>query len=124
LPLLHSCDTFDVYGDANAQRAIVTYGRLFFEACQIPDIKITQLKRVLPIDPAVIDAVLPCERIDFYEEGIRTGGAGERFGLMLLERRWPGRFTLAAVEGFARHASVEELIKEHGLDAEAMRDAP
>ena len=124
LPLLHTCETFDVYGDAAAPRAIVTYGRLFFEACQVPDIKIIKLKRVLPIDPQAAEAVLPCERVDFYEEGSRAGGAGERFGLLLLERRWPGKFTLAAVEGFARHAPVEELLAEYGLDAEAMWNAP
>jgi len=124
LPLLYSCENFDVFGRANAKRAIVIYGRLFFEACKIPDVKIVKLKRVLPIDSNAVDAVLPCGRIDFYEEGIRTGGAGERFGLCLLERRWPGVFNLAAVEGFARHAPAEELLAEHGLDAEAMRHAP
>jgi len=124
LPLLHSCETYDVYGDAGATRAVVTYGRLFFEACQVPDVKIIKLKRVLPLDPLAIEAVLPCDQIDFYEEGMRAGGAGERFGLHLLERRWPGRFTLAAVEGFARHAPVEELLAEYGLNAEAMRNAP
>ena len=123
LPLLHSCETFDIYGQDNAERAIVTYGRLFFEACKVPGMKIVKLKRVLPIDPAAIEAVLPCERIDFYEEGIRQGGAGERFGLVLLEHRWPGKFSLTAIEGFPRHAPVEELLAEYHLDAEAMRRA-
>jgi len=120
LPLLHSCETFDIYGDAASARAIVTYGRLFFEACQVPDVKILKLKRVHPLDMQAIESVLPCQRIDFYEEGMRTGGAGERFGLGLLERRWPGKFTLSAVDGFARHAPVEELLAEYGLNAEAM----
>jgi len=121
--LLYSCETYDIYGDAGASRAIVTYGRLFFEACQVPNVKVVKLKRVLPIDPAATESVLSCGRVDFYEEGMRAGGVGERFGLGLLERRWPGRFTLAAVEGFARHAPVEELLAEYGLDAEAMRHA-
>ncbi|MCL2299709.1 MAG: 1-deoxy-D-xylulose-5-phosphate synthase, partial [Firmicutes bacterium] len=121
LPLLHSGETYDIYGEANAARAVVTYGRLFFEACEVPGVKIVKLKRVLPIDSDAIEAVLPCEQIDFYEEGVRSGGAGERFGLALLERRWQGRFSLTAVEGFARHAPVEELLAEYGLDAEAMQ---
>jgi len=124
LPLLYACETHDIYGDANARRAIVTYGRLFFEACQVPDIKIIKLKRILPINVDAVEAVLSCNRLDFYEEGIRTGGVGERFGLALLERRWPGAFTLTAVDGFARHAPVEELLAEHGLDAEGMSHAP
>jgi len=123
LPLLHSCETYDIYGNADAPRAIVTYGRLFFEACRVSNVRIVKLKRVLPLDSSAIDAVLACERIDFYEEGIRTGGVGERFGLGLLERRWPGKFTLTAIDGFARHASVNELLAEYGLDAEAMQNA-
>jgi len=123
LPLLHACETYDIYGEPGAPRAIVTYGRLFFEACQVPDVKIVKLKRVLPMDPRALDAIFSCERVDFYEEGMRMGGAGERFGLGLLERRWPGRFTLTAIEGFARHAPVEELLAEYGLDAEAMMNA-
>jgi len=55
---------------------------------------------------------------------MRAGGAGERFGLALLERRWPGKFTLTAVDGFARHAPVEELLREYGLDTEGMSNAP
>ncbi|MCL1952186.1 MAG: 1-deoxy-D-xylulose-5-phosphate synthase [Oscillospiraceae bacterium] len=124
LPLLHACEAYDIYGEPDASRAIVTYGRLFFEACQVPGVKIVKLKRVQPLDTQAVDAVLPCETIDFYEEGIRSGGAGERFGLGLLERRWPGRFTLAAVDGFARHAPVDELLAEYRLNAEAMRHAP
>jgi len=123
LPLLHSCETYDVYGGADASRAIVTYGRLFFEACRVPDVKIVKLKRVLPLDPLALEAVLACERVDFYEEGIRTGSAGERFGLGLLERRWPGRFALTAIDGFARHASVDELLAEYHLDAMSMLNA-
>ncbi|MCL2494734.1 MAG: 1-deoxy-D-xylulose-5-phosphate synthase [Oscillospiraceae bacterium] len=124
LPLLHSSETFDIYGETDAQRAIVTYGRLFFEACQVPNAKILKLKRVQPLDAQAIEAALPCARIDFYEEGIRTGGAGERFGLALLERRWPGQFTLTAVDGFARHATVEALLAEFGLDAKSMDTPP
>ena len=124
LPLLHACGTFELYGGPNATRAIVTYGRLFFEACQVPDVKILKLKRILPLDIQAAEAVLDCERVDFYEEGIRTGGVGERFALALLERRWSGKFTLTAVDGFARHAPVEALLAAYGLDAEAMQNAP
>lgn len=120
IPLLQAGEHFDVYGDAGAECAIVTYGRLFFEAARVPGVKVLKLRRVLPIEPAAVEAVLGCRRVCFFEEGIRSGGVGERFGLALLERRFMGGFSLSAVEGFARHAPVAELIAEHGLDAAAM----
>jgi 1-deoxy-D-xylulose-5-phosphate synthase len=117
---LHSCEICDIYGDANADIAVVTYGRLFCEACRLPGIKIVKLKQLQPLEPIAAEAVLACQRVCFFEEGIRTGGAGERFGLLLLERRYAGVFSLHAVEGFARHAPVDELLAECGLDAAGM----
>ncbi|MCL2195578.1 MAG: 1-deoxy-D-xylulose-5-phosphate synthase [Oscillospiraceae bacterium] len=116
-----SCETFDEFGSGDC--AIVTYGRLVHEALQVPGVRVLRLRRVLPIDPAAVQAVLNCRRVCFFEEGIRAGGAGERFGAMLAQAGYAGEFTLNAVEGFARHASLAELLAEHQLDRAAMREA-
>ncbi|MCL2446404.1 MAG: 1-deoxy-D-xylulose-5-phosphate synthase [Oscillospiraceae bacterium] len=113
--------TFDVHGSGDC--TIVTYGRLIHEALQVPGVRVLRLRRVLPIDPAAVQAVLNCRRVCFFEEGIRTGGAGERFGAMLAQAGYTGEFKLNAVEGFARHASLAELLAEHKLDRAAMREA-
>jgi 1-deoxy-D-xylulose-5-phosphate synthase len=114
-PPLRAGSQFSLYGDAASGRAVVTYGRLLFAASQAKNAKILQLKRILPIAPAAVESVLGCARVVFLEEGLRTGGVGERFGLHLLERRFRGEYILKAVDGFARHAPVEELLAEHGL---------
>ena len=122
---------FDAFGPEDALLAIVTYGRLFYAACEAAQIlrdrgtlvRIVKLNRVLPLEPAAAQSVSQCQMVHFYEEGIRTGGAGERFGLLLLEQGFRGTYTLHAVEGFPRHAPVEELLKEYGLDVEAMVNA-
>jgi 1-deoxy-D-xylulose-5-phosphate synthase len=126
LPLLAQNDAFDVFGDPNAACALITYGRLFFEACKAPGIrqaKVIKLKQILPLDFAAVRAVLGCERVLFFEEGMRTGGVGERFGAALLAQGFGGTFALHALEGFARHAPVQVLLAEHGLDAAAMETA-
>jgi len=116
-----SHDTFDLHGSGDC--AIVTYGRLIHEALQVPGVRVLRLRRVLPIDPAAVQAVFNCRRVCFFEEGIRTGGAGERFGAMLVQAGFAGEFSLHAVEGFARHASLAELLAEHKLDRAAMEVA-
>jgi 1-deoxy-D-xylulose-5-phosphate synthase len=126
-----SFGAFDLFGGAQARLAIVTFGRLFFAACEAKrrlaeqgvSLKVLKLNRILPPDPAAVEAVLACEKIHFFEEGVRGGGAGERFGLALLERRFAGTYRLHAIEGFVRHAPAEELLAECGLDASAMTQA-
>lgn len=115
-----SHDTFDCYGSGDC--VIVTYGRLTLEALQVPGVRVLRLRRVHPIDPAAVQAVQRSRRVCFFEEGMRAGGAGERFGAMLAQAGYAGEFTLNAVEGFARHASLKELLAEHKLDANAMRE--
>ena len=114
-------ENFDACGEGNV--ALITYGRLAHEAVQIPGVKIVRLKQVLPIDSAAVQAVLDCRRVCFFEEGLRAGGAGERFGAALALAGYTGEFSLNAVEGFARHASFVELLAEHKLDRAAMEAA-
>ncbi|MCL2106260.1 MAG: 1-deoxy-D-xylulose-5-phosphate synthase [Oscillospiraceae bacterium] len=114
---------FERYGDPGASVALVTYGRLCKTAYQVyqdRDIRLIKLNQLLPLDPEAALAVLGCERVCFFEEGTRCGGAGERFGALLLEQRFAGESRLTAVDGFPRHAPVEELMAEYGLDYEGM----
>jgi len=116
-----SCDTFDLYGNLGASTAVITYGRLFYETSNLhKKACICKLKQLLPIDPEAVKSVLGFERIFFFEEGVRTGGVGERFALELLEQGFKGRFQLTAVKGFPRHAPVKELLMEYGLDVAGM----
>ncbi|MDR1465848.1 MAG: 1-deoxy-D-xylulose-5-phosphate synthase [Oscillospiraceae bacterium] len=116
-------------GDGKAF-ALVTYGRLFSAACaalrQLEQEglrgRIVKLTQVHPLDPGALDAVLDCACVAFFEEGIRSGGAGEAFGEGLLERRFQGRFRTVAVEGFVRQAPMAELLAEYRLDAAGMTE--
>ena len=68
--------------------------------------------------------MLSCERVLFFEEGIRSGGVGEKFALMLLERGFKGTFRLVAVpDCFVAQASTAEQLRQFGLDRESILDA-
>ena len=61
------------------------------------------------------------EEIYFYEESMKTGGIGEHFDLLLAGENYKGKFVLNAVEDtFAAPASVDEQLKEFGLDVDSM----
>lgn len=124
-----SFGTYDIYGNASADKVIVTYGRLFFEAAKAIkelanhsiDAKVLKLNRIKPIDPEALKAVMNTTHIFFYEEGIRSGGIGEKFAAELLQHGYKGNYDITAVEDcFVKQAKVPELIKQYGFDSDSM----
>lgn len=120
-----SFDTFDLYGDENAETAVVSYGRVAAFSMQAAaglPVRVAKLGRIRPIDPQAVEAVLRCRRVFFFEEGVRSGGIGEAFALMLLERGFAGQFSLTAVpDCFVPQASVDSQLRRFGLDADSIR---
>lgn len=123
---------FEVFGDDDAELAIVTYGRLFFNALSAREIltgkgksvKIIKLNRIRPIPDGAFEAAARCRKIRFFEEGIRCGGVGEVFGAGLMERGVQCSYRISAVnDQFVPHASVQSLMKKYGLDAQSMADS-
>ncbi|MBQ7543118.1 MAG: 1-deoxy-D-xylulose-5-phosphate synthase [Clostridia bacterium] len=120
-----SFDTFDLYGAEDAPIAVVSYGRVAAYAMQAAaglPVRVLKLGRIKPIDPQAVDAVLGCEKIFFFEEGVRSGGIGESFALMLLERGFKGTYSLtAAPDCFVPQASVSAQLRRYGLDTQSIR---
>lgn len=124
-----SFGTYDLYGHAFADTVIVTYGRLFFEAAKaVKELlhhnikaKVLKLNRIKPVDPEAIKEVIDAKHIFFYEEGVRSGGIGEKFAAELLQHGYKGSYDITAVEDcFVKQAKVPELIKQYGFDSESM----
>ena len=60
-------------------------------------------------------------KVFFFEEGIKSGGVGEKLGSMLLENGYKGEYIINAVnDEFVPHASVARLMKKYNLDAYGM----
>ncbi|MBR5112935.1 MAG: 1-deoxy-D-xylulose-5-phosphate synthase [Clostridia bacterium] len=118
-------------GNTEADTAIVTYGRLFFEALEAKqiladkgiDIRIIKLLSIKPINNEALSSAYDSKNVVFFEEGVKTGGTGEVFGSQLIENGFKGRFILHAVEnGFVPHASVNSLLKKYKFDSESMAE--
>lgn len=119
----------EVYGEENAEQLLVTYGRIFgnaVSACDALNAKncsaaVLKLNRIIPLDAEAVKTALSAKRIFFFEEGIRAGGIGERFGELLLENGYKGQYTLTAVpDEFVEHASVSAQLHHYRLDADGM----
>lgn len=118
-----------IYSDGKAKNCIVTYGRISSHACGAcdrlnghgEDFFVVKLNRIKPIDEDAVKAVLGCEKVFFFEEGIKNGGIAETFGCMLEEQGFNGIYKTTAVENrFVEHASVTELYRKYGLDTDGI----
>ena len=125
--LQYDCVEFSTYGDKNAEICIATYGRVTSQAIKAVDelsaqninVLLISLNRIKPLPENAVDIMFTMKKVFFFEEGIRSGGIGEKTGFRLLERGYKGAFSLTAVnDRFVSQATVGELLHEYGLDAE------
>lgn len=124
-----SYDIFDIYGDEDAEISLVTYGRIFGNACkaykklkeQGKSIRVVKLNKIKPLDPSIVEVLKDSRAIYFFEEGIQNGGVGEKLALRLLESGYCGKYKLTAVDYcFVEQGSVQSTIKKNYLDTESM----
>ena len=129
LQLESSDSDYEVIGNPDAQTAIVTYGRLTFNALSAAkelfdkgiDVKIVKLNKIKPFPCGADQSVIACGNVFFFEEGMRSGGVGETFASKLLESGFKGKYSITAVDGeFVSHASVQRLMEKYSLDSAAI----
>ncbi|MBQ7595681.1 MAG: 1-deoxy-D-xylulose-5-phosphate synthase, partial [Clostridia bacterium] len=117
---------FDLYGE-ESDILIVTYGRVFGEACkalaQLKNSGITarilKLNRIRPIPQEALDVAFEAKKIFFFEEGVRSGGVGEKLAAQLLQMGYRGDYSLTAVDDeFVKQATISQLYDEYGFSAE------
>lgn len=120
---------YSVNGNDDKKIAIVTYGRLYFNALKAKellaekgiDIKIIKLNKINPIPDDSVEAVCSCKNVLFFEEGMKNGGVAEGFASKLIEKGFAGRCSITAVDGeFVSHASVDRLMEKYLMSPEKM----
>ncbi|MCI8360527.1 MAG: 1-deoxy-D-xylulose-5-phosphate synthase [Clostridiales bacterium] len=119
------------YGDRQAGQVLITYGRLFGEACKarqalaakgIP-LAICKLNQIKPLPAELIDAIKPFSAAYFFEEGMGSGGVGEHMGSRLLGAGFTGRFRLTAIpDEFVPQSTVAAALRVYRLDAASMAE--
>lgn len=118
---------YDFYGDLSSKNLIITYGRLFSNVCAANERMSTigkewcilKLNVIKPIPKQVISETLKFDKIIFFEECVKSGSVSEKFGDILLENGFKGRYTAQAAEDkFMEHASIKSQLKKSHLDTE------
>lgn len=118
-------EPFSIFGDTNGTSCIVTYGREFcrcYEALQsLENTFVVKLNRIKPIDLSVFEHMKDVKDVFFFEEGIKSGGAGEHFAALMNQNGVTATMHHYAVEdGFVKQAPVESQVKKYRLDTESI----
>ncbi len=128
---LPSDENFDFFGEADADAAIVVYGRMFPEAIKAKEqlekegvrVSICKLNRIKPVPKAAVKSGMGAGVVCCFEEGQRCGGSGETFADKLSKYGFKGYFIDTGVKcEFCTQNTVEGLLKDYRLDAESMAD--
>ena len=124
-----SGNSFDIYGDENADIAIVTYGRIFGEAYKAYkqlknegiNVKIVKLNIIVPIPEDSMEAIRNVKKVFAFEEGVKSGGVGESFASVMLENKLSPEFYLTAFpDCFVKQGKTDSIFKQYKLDCEGM----
>ncbi len=124
-------DEYDFSKDYTAinrsgKKALITYGRLFFNALEakLNEIDVIKLNRIYPIADDLAKLLCGYDEIHFFEEGIRSGGIAEHLAVMLIEKGYRGQYQIHAIDnGFVPASDINTALKNCGLDTFAMEQA-
>ncbi len=120
---------FDVFGDENADIVIVTYGRIFAESAKAAEIlrgigkkvKVIKLNLIVPIPDGAVTEAVNGKKIFFFEEGVKSGGVGESFATLLLEKGFNKKYVLTAFpDCFVKQGKTDSILMQYNLDCEGM----
>lgn len=124
-----SGEPYDVFGDEDAEIALVTYGRIIGETfkarMKLKDdgikVKIIKLNVIVPIPEASAEAVKGVKKVFFFEEGVKSGGVGESFASVVLESKLSPEFILTAFpDCFVKQGKTDSILKQYNLDCDGM----
>ncbi len=122
---IYNHEEYSIFGDKDASKCIVTYGRLFGECYSalenLSDTFIIKLNKIKPISKCVLNELTHCKKIYFYEEGIRSGGIGQTFASMLSENKINAQYKHIAIDDeFIKQADVDTQIKTYKMDKDSI----
>ena len=122
-------NSFDCYGDESAEHVIVTYGRIFSNACLALEelksrgisVRIIKLNRIKPVDKAAVLEAAKAKHLYFFEEGIQQGGLAEHFYFLLHDTEFKGSYHVTAIDNqFVKQATMKEAHQLLKLDKDSM----
>lgn len=109
---------------------IISYGRIFNEAYKAQSLldadgigcDLLKLTKIFPIEEELIKEILSYRNVFFFEESVGEGSISQKFGSLLMENDYSGRYRRIAANGFIKQAAVKSCLDKLGLLCGKMAD--
>jgi len=114
---------FDVFGSGD--NLIVTYGRVFDNALvaldSLENTAVLKLNKIYPLSDDLLLEIKKYKNIFFFEEGIKSGGIGEKLGAKILEADISVSYKVTAINNeFVPAATTKSSLQKYGLDTQSI----
>ena len=74
---------------------------------------------IKPLNKELVSEAMKFDKIRFFEESAKSGSVSEKFGDMLIENGFNGKYeSVTAGDKFMSHASVKSQLKKSHLNTE------
>ena len=119
-----STNQFDMYGNPASDVLIVTYGKIFANACKAKEIlqsrnfnvNILKLNIVKPLPREALNKALRYKKVFFFEEGMKIGGISETFLSTISEMGFKGESYIRAIDNeFITQGKIDYSLDKLGL---------
>lgn len=110
------------YGNNN-KTLLLSYGRIGNAIKNIDNTDALVLNKIFPFSDDIIKIVNEYDNIYFFEEGIKSGGIGEKLLTAVYSAGFRGNYEIIAIDNeFVENADVEYQLSSHGLDRKSIID--
>lgn len=112
-----------IYSGKKNSTLLVSYGRISNNITDIESTDSLVINRIFPISDEITEVILQYDRIYFFEEGIKSGGIGQKIMCKAYENGFKGTFDITAIDDeFVKAADVENQIIKYRLDRKSVSD--
>ena len=116
------------YINNNSEILLISYGRLCGNVINAKNMlskenincDILKLTKIFPIENEIIEITQKYKYVFFFEESMQSGSISEKLGFKLCSSGFNGKFFSKAINSFVRQASVNNAIKNVGLDSDSI----
>lgn len=112
-----------IYSGKNNSHLLISYGRVSDNIKDIEGADSLALNQICPVEDEIFNIVMSYDKVSFFEEGIKSGGIGEKLMCRLYSGGYKGKFNIIAVDNeFVKTAGTESQLARYGLDRKSISD--
>ena len=112
-----------IYSGKKNDCLLISYGRISANITEIENTDSLIINQICPLTAEICNIISEYKKVYLFEEGIKSGGIGEKLMCLAYSAGFKGDFSITAVENeFVKTADTESQLIRYGLDRKSIID--